>query len=204
MVIKTDYNALVLVGAWNKSIFSPEWVSKFLLPNEKTFTVELSLNIDASPRISCENIRIWAIGNKLNFTLRDTKDETFELIQNLAIKTADYLPHTPVTSFGINFIFENDVNENLSEIFKLNDTKRLIEFGASIETKQLKHSIIIEEKLINFTVSIDSIIKFELNFHFNISNLIEFKELIISNNILDLKRMALSIMREVYSLELNE
>lgn len=97
MFLKTDYNALVLVGLWNKGIFNPDWVSRYLIPKEKKLNVEFPLNVDGSPRVSSDKIRIFVIGNKLNFVPLNTYDETFEIIQDLAIKTSDYLPHTPVT-----------------------------------------------------------------------------------------------------------
>ena len=133
MILKTDYNALVVVGFWNKGIFNHDWVKRFLLPNEEKLHVEFPINVDVSHRVSSEIIRIYVIGNKLNFIPRNTYDETFEIIQNLAVKTADYLPHTPVTSFGINFLFETtDIDEIPAQLLELNDAEKLMEFGAII------------------------------------------------------------------------
>lgn len=121
MILKSDYNALVFLGSWNKAIFNSQWVSRFLFPKEKKLNVEFPLNVDGSQRISTKKIRIFVIGNKLNFVPLDTEDETFELIQNLAIKTCDYLPHTPVSAFGVNFLFESKTmkaNKSLKNFFK--------------------------------------------------------------------------------------
>jgi len=35
MKLKPEFNLLVLVGAWNKNIFNPDWVGKFLLPGKE-------------------------------------------------------------------------------------------------------------------------------------------------------------------------
>ena len=205
MILKTDYNALVLVGIWNKGIFNHEWISRFLLPKEKNLKVEIPLNIDGSSRVSSDNVRISVIGNKLNFTPLNTNDHTLELIQDLAIKTADYLPHTPVTSFGINFLFETDSDDSLKKLLQLNDIEKLVDFGASIKSTLLRHSMEIQERLINLSVKTDnSKVSFDFNFHFEISNLTEFKEEIASNRILELKKIVLNIMNEVYDLQLNK
>ena len=205
MILKSDFSALVIVGIWNKGIFNAEWISKFLLPKEKKLNIEFPLNIDGSPRISSDKIRIFVIANKLNFVPLNTYDETYELIQDLAIKTADYLPHTPVTAFGVNFLFENDINDSLLQLLKISDSKKLVEFGASINNSQHRHSINIEGRLINLSISTDnSKIKFDFNYHFDISNLTEFKEQINSNRILDLKELALNIIKDVYNLKLNK
>ncbi len=210
MILKSDYSTIVIVGIWNKGIFNLEWVSKFLLPKEKKLNVEFLLNtkdssFDGSPRISSNKIRIFVIGNKLNFVPLNTHNETFELIQELTMKIADYLPHTPVTALGVNFLFENDISDSLIQILNINDTEKLIEFGASIKNTQHKHSMNIEGRSINLSISSNnSKIKFDFNFHFDISNLIELKEKINSNGILELKKIALNVMKDVYNLELNK
>lgn len=211
MILKTDYNLLVLIGLWNKNIFNPEWISRFLLPKEKKLTREFLLNVDGLSdglsRVSSDKIRIFVIGNKLNLVPLNTYEETFEIIQELAIKTADYLPHTPVNAFGVNFIFEEDstnIDESLKRLLIINDFSRLIDFGASIKSSQHRHSLEIDKRVLNILVTSDeSKIIFDFNFHFDILNLSEFKEKISSNPILDLKKAALNIMKEVYFLELN-
>ena len=205
MILKADHNALVLVGIWNKGIFNQEWISRFLLPKEKKLKVEIPLNVDGSMRVSSDNVRIFVIGNKLNFTPLSTNDETFELIQDLAIKTADYLPHTPVTAFGVNFLFETESVDFLQEILQLKGIKKLVDFGASIKSTLYKHSVQIKKRLINISVITDnSKVKFDFNFHFDLQNLTEFKEKIVSNRILELKEVTLNIMNEVYNLQLNK
>lgn len=205
MILKTDYNALVLVGIWNKGIFNHDWVSRFLLPKEEKLDVEFPLNIDASPRISSEKIRIYVVGNKLNFVPLNTYDETYEIIQELAIKTADYLPHTPVTAFGINFIFEEELNNNLKDLLKINDTEKLTGFGTTIKKTQHNHSLTYENLQLNLSITAEnSKTLFNYNFHFSISNLTEFKEQVITNQLLELKKIALNISKDVYSLELKQ
>lgn len=87
---------------------------------EEKLEFELPFNVAGFPqissyRISSKKIRILAQNNRLNFIPRCTDDETFDTIQELAIKAADYLPHTPVTAFGINFVFDDTINNSLLE-----------------------------------------------------------------------------------------
>lgn len=204
MILKTDYNVLVLVGLWNKGIFNPDWVSKFLLPKEKKLNIEFPLNVEGSARISSDKMRIFVVGNKLNFSPLNTYDETFEMIQELATKTADYLPHTPVTAFGINFLFEtSEIDEKILQLLNLNDSEPLEEFGAKIKSFEHRHSLELDQKTLNLKITNenDSKVTFDFNFHFGISDLTQFKEKIHSNPILDLKELSISIMKEVYEIE---
>jgi hypothetical protein len=93
MILLDEFDVLVIVGGWNKHIFSRDWVSRYLLPNE-TQEVEIPVNVDGSPRISSEKVRVAVLGNRLSFTSRKSNDEVLEFVQGLGLKTADYLPHT--------------------------------------------------------------------------------------------------------------
>lgn len=202
MKLATEFNPLILVGAWNKHIFNSDWIGKFLLPGEK-MEVEIPINVDGSHRISTENFRIFVISNKLNFSLRKDDDNVLEEIEELSLKIADYLPHTPIVAFGINFLFECDNNfDKLQDLFSLSDSEKLIEAGCIIDSDQIKHSFIQGNRNINLTLSKQSdTFKFDFNFHFNIRNLVEFKEQINNNRLLHMKQIATSILNDVYDVE---
>ncbi|MEA2059265.1 MAG: hypothetical protein U9P10_01815 [Thermodesulfobacteriota bacterium] len=202
MKLATEFNPLILVGAWNKHIFNPDWIGKFLLPGEK-LEVEIPINVDGSARISTDNFRIFVISNKLIFSLRKNDDNVLEEIEELSLKIADYLPHTPIVAFGINLLFECDNNsKKLQDLFSLSDSEQLIEAGCIIDSDQIKHSFVQDNRNINLTLIKQSVaFKFDFNFHFNISNLVEFKEKINNNRLLDMKQIATSILNDVYDVE---
>lgn len=202
MNLKTEFNPLVILGAWNKHIFSPEWVGKFLFPKKK-LEVEFPINVDGSPRISTENLRVFILNNRLNFVLRKDEDNTLEEIQELSLKIADYLPHTPVVAYGANFLFEYpDGFDKLEPLFSLFDSEKLVESGYIIDSDQIRHGLVRDNRKINLTlVKKGDILKFDFNFHFDISNLVEFKEKLKQNELLDLKNIALSILNDVYGID---
>lgn len=198
-----EFGVLIVAGGWNKNIFIPEWVSKYLLTKEE-LKVEITLSgVGASFRISSKKVRIFAFSDKLNFVPISKTDENLGFIQELGLKTADYLPHTPVTAFGINFLFEEKMNKRLSELLTLGDKERLDQFGSKVKRARYKHGLEFDGRLINLTISIDDQkALFDFNFHFNISSLVQFKEEISNNSIIDQKKTALKLMRDVYDLEL--
>jgi len=203
MILKNEYDLLVLAGAWNKAIFNEKWISKQLLTGVESLKVEQFVNhLELSSRVSSKDIRIHSLSNRLSFIPISTTDNTLNLIEELSSKIADYLPHTPVNSFGVNFLFEEEINDSLKKIITVNDVEPLSEFGVLLKETQHKHCIEHESKKINLTIStIKSKVIFNFNFDFNISSLIEFKEKITTNPILALKNTAIKIMSEVYSLE---
>lgn len=202
MKLKPEFNLLVLVGAWNKNIFNPEWVGKFLLP-EKELEVEFPVNLDGSPRISTEDVRIFVLNNKLNFSLRKTDDYILEDIEELALKISEYLPHTPVVSFGINFVFECDKEyPQLEELFLTSDLEKIRELQGIISSTEIKRSFIYSDKKINLIISKNNEnYLFNFNFHFDIGNLLEFREKLNNNKILDIKNIAIFILNNVYGVQ---
>lgn len=81
---------------WNKHIFNPKWVSKYLLPKEK-LKIEIPQHfIDGPPRITSKKIRFTVLDLKLALSPLFTDNDTLSLVQEIAFKIADYLPHTPV------------------------------------------------------------------------------------------------------------
>ena len=202
MKLKEEFNLLVIVGSWNINIFNPEWINKYLLPEEK---LEAEILLGMGLRVSSKKVRIAVSNNRLTFTTRINNEETFNLIQELSLKVADYLPHTPVSSFGVNFIFENELNESLKKLFQFNDNELIEQAGWSIKTSQYKHCINIDSKTLNLSISQNNtLINFDFNFHFGLDDLVSFKDKINENPILKLKQTAIDIMKNVYELELSE
>ncbi len=204
MKLKEDCDTLVILGGWNKNIFTGEWVSKFLLPKDQ-LQIEFPLDPNSSCRISSNDVRIYVVGDKLYFKLIQITDDNFDFIQNLGLKTADYLPHTPVSAFGINFVFEVECNAHLLSLLKFDAKEKLQSYGSEIKQVQYKHQVELNGKLINLSITTNhKNISFDFNFHFNVSNLIEFKETITSNSIINQKKIALELMKEVYQLDFIE
>jgi hypothetical protein len=82
-----EFDVLVMVGGWNKNIFNLEWVSRYLLPNEK-LEAEIPLNVDGSPRISSHkgmySISSVPIGNPdlLSKVQKETIDAVLDFYGN--------------------------------------------------------------------------------------------------------------------------
>ncbi|MDE5611711.1 MAG: hypothetical protein K2I90_06805, partial [Odoribacter sp.] len=68
---KPDCCPIVVVGAWNRAIFSPEWVQKYIFaPNEK-FEIKIPQPhlIDASFQFVTPEFAFNIIGERLEFRL---------------------------------------------------------------------------------------------------------------------------------------
>lgn len=212
--MKLDHSssALVIVGGWNSHIFNPNWIKRYLFPAEDE---KLTIDIQAqflqgfnpqfvSPRISSKDVRILLQGNKLNFIPVKDKDKNLNLIQDLALQLADYLPHTPVSGYGVNFSFTEDyVSEDLINLIRPKDLEEIEQFGASLTGEEYTRRLVLNEHPLNFTIGLEGEkATFKFNFHFKISNLAAFKGKIAETSILELKQEAVKFLAEVYNMEL--
>lgn len=199
MKIKNENSTIVIVGAWNKNIFNPEWVSKYLFPDQD-IRVEIPINVEGSPLFITDNVKLSVIGNKLSFVSLKVDDQNLDYLEEIANKVADYLPHTPVSAFGINISFEDELSDRIEKLIHLNDSVLLVEQGFKIKSLQRKYCLENDDRIINLNVQTEGqIIKLLFNYHFSIRDLVQFKEKISENSMLDLRENAISILENVYS-----
>jgi len=208
MKLSKPSNALVIVGGWNRHIFTQDWIKRYLFPKEE-FTIDMlvSQGFNAqfiSPRISSKEVEILFQENRLNFNPVENKNENFDRIQDLALQLANYLPHTPVTAYGVNFLFtENQVSGDLINLIRPRDLEKIEQFGGSLTNEQYTRGLVLNGRILNITIKLEGEkVTFDLNFHFNIRNLVEFKAGISEISILELKQEAIQFITEIYGLEL--
>ena len=200
MRFKNEFNSLIINGLWNPNIFTQEWVGKYLLPQEELHS-EFPLNLIGigSPKVSNKSVSIFVIANKLFFTALNTKTDTYNKIQSLAMKVADYLPHTPVNAYGTNFSVECQLSEIKKNLLSFPDAKIILEHGYLLKNTDFKHLIDIEDSVLTLSVSPkkESVV-FDFNYHYIIDDLIDFKGKIFNHQIFRLKDISEKLMNEIF------
>ncbi len=176
--MKLDHSscALVIVGGWNAHIFNPNWIRRYLFDGKKEklkvdILAELLHGFNpqfASQRVSSKEIRIQLQGNKLSISLVESKDENFRRIEEIALLLTGYLPHTPVSGFGVNFVFiDNKISEDIESIIRPKDLGKIEKFGALLIGQQYTRNLELDGRILNFTIEVkNEKVIFKLNFHF--------------------------------------
>lgn len=210
MKLDKPSNTLVIVGGWNRHIFTQDWIKRYLFPGEQEkFTIDMlvaqGFNTQfVSPQISSKEVEILFQENRLNFNPVENKNENFDRIQDLALQLADYLPYTPVTAYGVNFLFTEETGSgDLINLIRPRDLEKIEQFGGSLTNEQYTRGLVLNGRILNITIKLEGEkVTFDLNFHFNIRNLVEFKAGISEISILELKQEAIQFITEIYGLEL--
>lgn len=167
LVIDTD--TLVIIGAWNRAIFSQDWVMKNLLSDAKNVKIEYPINGIGSLRFSTEDISFFIFGERLIFKALNSKEQTYRTIISIARQLLRLLSHTPISALGINFVYQTD---SLNIFNSFDDTKKLVDFiGREINSQELTRSFSLDEVLtLNLKMQSNdkqSIIDFNYNYAVN-------------------------------------
>jgi hypothetical protein len=132
---------LVIVGAWNPAIVSPNWLKQEfpeLFPGSE---FQATFVPGPSPRIHFTMAGVQIDPNAGRLTLRPgTPDrQVLALIPRLALAVYERLPHTPVSAVGFNFIYTLDADET-ARIFEFLDDDLQEQFYREVDLNHLARS----------------------------------------------------------------
>lgn len=203
MKFKPEFNSLIIVGNWNNAILNPKWITKYILP-ETELSVEIPLNINASMRMSTKELRIFSIDGKLNFAVLKHDDTVFKKIGELGIKMADNLIHTPVSAFGINYVFECEGTETIDDLFSLSDSEDIEQNGFAVSNIQIRRQLKSGDKLLNLIIiKSNEKYSFDFNYHTNIKSMVDFKDKFDPDDIVKFKNESIELLSNLYELEMS-
>jgi len=203
MQLEREYNIFVLVGIWNRGIFTPDWVTKFLMPDEKNIQVEIPLNSDGSFRFSTTDFRFFIIGNRMIFSIINKNHEVYDKITEIANRVSNTLPHTPVSAFGINFNFEAEENEKLKKLFEFFDNESINQKGLEFSKATISRTFKMDESDLNLNIIKEGdIYRIHMNYHHNIKDLVDFKGKFDNDIIRSFENKSLELLKAIYNLEI--
>lgn len=176
MVPVLEQFSIIIIGAWNPSIFSPEWIKENLLGGEEA-DIEIAFAIDdatAPRKISFNNLNLFPGRKQLRISPSEATKEGLDSCAKIAVKIMTFLKHTPVRDFGINFGFdEANPPAKLESIF-LTEEK-----GKIFESYNVKDEILTrgfkkpdnDKYLINLALRARPDGNFNLKYNFHYTNL---------------------------------
>lgn len=198
--VNENVATLVVVGTWNVSIFTPEWVKENVLIG-KDFQILFPVNIMNSLKFVVPNKYSLAVnGNRLEFQLNDNSNvcskELLEPVRNILRS----LVHTPVNSFGINFVFKT--NEQPGLLSTLPHTSEIKDsLSAEMELTEVTRALKLQNgDLLNFKISQKSEeVTFDFNFSYTVNKIQGMLDILGDDDIIIKKReTAKELLSQVY------
>lgn len=164
----------VFLGAWNRAIFSPNWIALHLFgypegeevaAREVVETVEAKKMSVQKKAIYFESVGIVATNSRIEIFVNDLEPQTIEKAEHAALSMIQTLPHTPLGPFGVNFaFFERDADIDLLDLLTANDK---VDSHYEVVSQEFTTGIRIDDNVVcNLRRSVTgSDVTFDFNFH---------------------------------------
>lgn len=202
---KENIADVVILGAWNKYILSPDWVKNNLFPDEESIQFQLPLNIDASLKFTTNDLTLGIIKDRFEFSLIHKTEPVLRKTASILRILARLLPHTPIVSIGINNLYVCSLEEAVGHVdFEAPDIKRLAAHGTPLQMQGFMRQMKIKNHcVLNLRVQRDENaqeVVFDFNYDYSLNGLSEVPSILgDEDDILWQKRLEMqSILREVY------
>ena len=178
-----NFDTLVIVGSWNKYIFSEEWIVSNILGEGVKYSIQYPLNALGSLRFSLENFTFCIFGERLVFQLNNNSETSYKEVIKTARKIFQKLIHTPVTAMGVNFLFRSNKSFNIVEYMPQN-SELVQHIGYDIVSSEITRTFkISENEVLNFKIELkDEVNIFNFNFNYNIKSLDNILDIIEDND----------------------
>ncbi|MGD9548436.1 MAG: hypothetical protein AB7V45_12940 [Candidatus Krumholzibacteriia bacterium] len=164
--------SVVLVGSWNKAIFSPAWL-KAQLGVTTDIGIEFAVGHPTMPtRLVFENVALQVNDNRLVVAPLTLDNDNLSKVESICIKLLETLCHTPLSAVGVNFMYvEERPSRELLAFFDGEDMNILSDAGAVVGSSVIQRNVRYEDYTIHIKSILDErgAIRFDFNFHNNVS-----------------------------------
>jgi hypothetical protein len=180
-VLEENVN-LVVAGAWNPAILTPNWIAEKAMRRDvgANFQVQVELptaNLifgSARPRLAFEGISVSSEPHALTFRLSYDDEGRANLGIVTAANILDLLSHTPVSGFGFNFGFQFDrPSQALLDTFRGTAflAEAIADVDAALVTQGWGGTVRTEQRLINLGAKYEAnAVIFSVNVHTEVAN----------------------------------
>lgn len=165
---KLENWTIVLAGAWNVRVFSPEWVGRRLLDGRP---MSIEVPIGPAPlhfRYTADGLNLLPSSDRLIIGVHKADLVSLQKAEATAKKALELLPHTPISALGINLGFDDqEPNEHLRALFRMPDLDPLSGFGCKVKRTAIERSLEVEGTILNVTHLLDAEGRAEVLFNFH-------------------------------------
>lgn len=190
MILDLRYPFLIVAGTWNPAVFTPNWIRTTLFDapdqqNQTLFEVQPTVR-DVSDRYQpvpesntvyySSNVGVCCDANQFELFVNELENDTMSLAEKTVKRVIELFPHTPTSSYGINYRFFDAIPDG-----EICDSLRTHEH---FDTKLRVSSTEIQSKFFesnDYDINIrrlldDEGFELDLNFHHSVTNISDLDE----------------------------
>ncbi len=200
----SEASSIVLLGHWNRMIFSPAWVSEKLF-KEQNLELGIPFAVTAPVIFKKGSIQLKVHELKVALVASSIDDEPVAKLVEINKRLLAELPVTPLTAVGMNFGFEEKhPDADLLNLFNANDLAILGGFGTEIPLRGVSRKVQLPSGQLNLALSLSGgQVAISCNFHHELASASAVSE-VVTNSFKDNRNLALKILNEVYDLSVGD
>ena len=202
---KENIAHFVIVGAWNKYILTQEWVANYLLTGEQNIQMQIPVNMDASLKFITNDLSLCVLKDRFELSVINRIEPVFRRATSIIRTMVRLLPHTPVSSFGINSTFScsgEEVGDRIN--FVASDIGLLAAKEMPLQMQSIMRCVKMSDNcFLNLNLHRDENTQeviFDFNYNYNLRSLPEVSSILGEDDDILLRKRdnILSIFKDVY------
>jgi hypothetical protein len=149
---------VIIAGAWNRAIFTPEWIAKniFRVESNVAVNIDVPLNFLAPFRVRYGDIAVLVSSSMLEVAPDSCSYELLDKARECARYAIEELPRTPITAAGFNFRYRcTELSLDFIEISECKIDKIFSDGGFEIIGRQIRRSLKCGDGVINVEFRFD-------------------------------------------------
>ena len=166
---------VVVVGAWNRAILTPQWIGEclFRVPRGTPLAVEVPLNVPGPWRVRHEAVAVIAGGKNLELVAEACNYATLGLAREYADRALAELPRTPVAAAGFNVRYRSsDSPPEFTETFGSGLDAIISSRTLVIKGRGLHRSVAWKNGTLNMQFSVDPEDGSTIEFNFHLGSVV--------------------------------
>jgi hypothetical protein len=155
MLIEAVDWGVVVVGAWNRAILTPDGIRKrlFDLPEGSTVDIEVAIDRPGSFRVRHNGVIVEPTPMALAISGETNDQKSLEASCQVATKALTALPETPVSAAGVNYRYRiSDLSDAIIEKLECQLDDVLSDGANEIAGRSSKRSIKVKNGLLNLEI----------------------------------------------------
>ncbi len=170
MNFKAENWNVVVVGAWNRAILTPQWIAKnmFKVPEGTALPVEVPINVRAPMKISHDGCGVIVHSSQLEVLTENADFHSLEKAKQLSLEAVNELNRTPflAAGFNIRFLSEGDIDPDFAELLSCKLDAKIASAGHQITKRNVTQTFPFRGGQVNLQISSsDDTATLDLNFH---------------------------------------
>lgn len=164
------YNWNVIVaGAWNRAILTPDWIGRYLFQAPGTpLAVEVPLNVPGPWRVRHDALAVLSGQGILEVVAETHSYQVLDQARNCAKHAMGELPRTPLAAAGFNIRYKsNELPPDFAPILACSLDDIISRNTMVISKRSSYRSLVYKEGLLNLRLDVgtDGTTSIEFNFH---------------------------------------